>query len=246
MPMVQETDARIAHYPVPEATKRVFHMKLGKIVGSHSHIIYDIQVYGPQDVESVPSPAAYTFGCFVRIALPTTEKTSDTASATKYVVGVIYDSAVRKEPLRRTDQHHPNESNTSMFTPDMTHVQAPLLSFIALGTMEPQDQCREEQTTYTVTHGIPSFSLNLGCELETMTDDEVRLFHYFLDARAQQTEPTLNIGYVPHLLAHPHPLLSHVILRLYQQLVRLFPQHHPALLLMKHNLDWQLTIASGW
>jgi hypothetical protein len=93
-------------------------------------------------------------------------------------------------------------------------------------------------------HGVPLLSLELGSEIETMTDEEVCAFHFFSDEGngSDDQQPYLHMGYLPHIIAQRSSLLPMVTLRIIDQLERLFPQHLSLLSIVKRNFAWRLKV----
>ena len=101
-----------------------------------------------------------------------------------------------------------------------------------------------EQSILSTMHGVPPLSLELGSEIETMTDDEVRSFHYFSDTSGgpDSQNPYLHMGYLPHIISQRNSLLPMVTLRIIDQLERLFSQNLALLSIVKRNFAWRLKV----
>jgi hypothetical protein len=92
-------------------------------------------------------------------------------------------------------------------------------------------------------HGVPLLALELGSEIETMTDEEVRAFHFFSEPTGtQNAQPYLHLGYLPHIVAQRNSLLPLVTLRIIDQLENLFPQDLSKLSIVKRNIAWRLKV----
>jgi hypothetical protein len=94
----------------------------------------------------------------------------------------------------------------------------------------------------SIMHGVPLLSLELGSEIETMTDEEVRAFHFFGDVEAKDKGEYLHMGYLPHIIAQRNSLLPMVTLRIIDQLEQLFPQNLSLLSIVKRNFAWRLKV----
>lgn len=227
-------------------------MFIGKIVKSDSHINYVCQIYGPREVEVEPSSADYAFGRFVRIAIrsgqPENTASLDYALGMSqepitYAVGVIYDTILLNPAFGSLGPRLSNETQVELFSPDYISEKAVLIYIMILGMMEQRQNPGAETAILSTMHGVPLLSLELGSEIETMTDEEVRAFHYFSDpAEPDSQTPYLHMGYVPHIIAQRNSLLPMVTLRIIDQLERLFPQNLALLSIVKRNFAWRLKV----
>ena len=242
-------------------------MEIGKIVKSYSHINYVCHIYGPREVEQEPAPADYAFGRFVRIALRS-EKGEDhdarimaalgkSTEPQTYAVGVIYDTILVNPEFGSLGPRLSNETQVELFSPDYISERAILIYIMVLGMIEQRVIPAGRPEILSVMHGIPLPSLELGSDVEIMTDEEVRAFHYFSD-RAQEAHngqgaqpeldgkqpppPYLHMGYIPHIIAQPNSLLPMVTLRIIEQLELLFPENLKVLSIVKRNFAWRLKV----
>lgn len=226
---------------------------LGKIVKSDSHINYVCQIYGPREVEIQPAPADYAFGRFVRISIRSgqvddPEIALDRALGIRndpvtYAVGVIYDTILVNPAFGSLGPRLSNETQVELFSPDYISEKAVMIYVMVLGTMELRPQGDDE--TLATMHGVPLFSLELGSEIEIMTDDEVRAFHFFSDGvvgPGAEQKPYLHMGYLPHIIAQRSSLLPMVTLRIIDQLEQLFPRNVALLSIVKRNFAWRLKV----
>jgi hypothetical protein len=228
-------------------------MFIGKIVKSDSHINYVCQIYGPREVEVEPVPADYAFGRFVRIAIRSgqpddSENTLDymlgiNQEPVTYAVGVIYDTILLNPAFGALGPRLSNETQVELFSPDYIAEKAVLIYIMVLGSMEVQRTAEGDIQVLSAMHGVPLLSLELGSEIETMTDDEVRTFHFFSDSgEPDRSAPYLHMGYIPHIIAQRSSLLPMVTLRIIDQLERLFPQNLSLLSIVKRNFAWRLKV----
>ena len=228
-------------------------MFIGKIVKSDSHINYVCQIYGPREVEVEPGPPDYAFGRFVRIAvrssqLDNPDTTLDLAlgisqEPVTYAIGVIYDTILLNPAFGSLGPRLSNETQVELFSPDYISEKAVLIYVMVLGMMELRPSPSESPGVLSTMHGVPLLSLELGSEIETMTDEEVRAFHFFTDAAGSDTQtPYLHMGYLPHIIAQRNSLLPMVTLRIIDQLERLFPQNLSLLSIVKRNFAWRLKV----
>jgi hypothetical protein len=228
-------------------------MFIGKIVKSDSHINYVCQIYGPREVEVEPGPPDYAFGRFVRIAVRSSQlddpdTTLDLAlgisqEPVTYAIGVIYDTILLNPAFGSLGPRLSNETQVELFSPDYISEKAVLIYVMVLGMMELLPSPSGSPGILSTMHGVPLLSLELGSEIETMTDEEVCAFHFFTDAAGQDTQtPYLHMGYLPHIIAQRNSLLPMVTLRIIDQLERLFPQNLSLLSIVKRNFAWRLKV----
>jgi hypothetical protein len=231
-------------------------MFIGKIVKSDSHINYVCQIYGPREVEVEPGPPDYAFGRFVRIAVRSNQYdnpniTLDLAlgisqEPVTYAVGVIYDTILLNPAFGSLGPRLSNETQVELFSPDYISEKAVLIYVMVLGMMELSPSASDSSSAISTMHGVPLLSLELGSEIETMTDEEVRAFHFFTDATGSAGSdtqmPYLHMGYLPHIIAQRNSLLPMVTLRIIDQLERLFPQNLSLLSIVKRNFAWRLKV----
>src|SRR6266567_6083392 len=167
-------------------------MFIGKIVKSDSHINYVCQIYGPREVEVEPGPADYAFGRFVRVAIRSSNADApDTRVVERalgksqepitYAVGVIYDTILLNPAFGSLGPRLSNETQVELFSPDYISEKAVLIYVMVLGMMEQRPVTSNQLEILSVMHGVPLLSLELGSEIETMTDEEVRAFHFFMN-----------------------------------------------------------------
>ncbi len=227
-------------------------MFIGKIVKSDSHINYVCQIYGPREVEIEPSPADYAFGRFVRIAVRS-EQSDDPHSELDlalgisleprtYAVGVIYDTILLNPAFGSLGPRLSNETQVELFSPDYISEKAVLIYVMVLGMIEQRMTPDGASEVLSTMHGVPLLSLELGSEIETMTDSEVRAFHVFSNPRRPAEEAYLHMGYLPHIIAQRNSLLPMVTLQIIDQLERLFPQNLSLLSIVKRNFAWRLKV----
>ena len=230
-------------------------MIIGKIVASESHISYVGQIFGPGEVEAPPASCDYAFGRFVCCPIhhgnpPGTVSSADAAPApgspervSTSVIGVIYDTRLLNPAFGTLGPRLSTEAQTTLFTPDYIAETTVLVSVITLGIMElclePNPVSRPD--VVSITQGIPAPALGLGSLLETMSDEDVRAFHYF----GQPGEaPRLHLEYLPHVIAQRHSLLGLLALNIIDQLERLFADQATILSIIKRNFAWRLKIES--
>src|SRR5712691_2585986 len=153
-------------------------MYIGKIVKSDSHINYVCQIYGPREVEVEPSPADYAFGRFVRVAV----RSGLNDDPTKLAFGSL-------------GPRLSNETQVELFSPDYISEKAILIYVMVLGMVEQRTSAQGKAEILSIMHGVPLLSLELGSEIEIMSDEEVRAFHFFSDPeRLENQAEYLHMG----------------------------------------------------
>ena len=213
-------------------------MYIGKIVTSESHINYVCQIYGPREAEYEPTPADYAFGRFVRVAIRSEQAGSgfgdenlvDRAlgidySPKTYAIGVIYNTILLNPAFGSVGPRLSNETQVELFSPDYISEKAVLIHIMVLGMLEQRQTPGGEMEVLAVEHGVPPLSLELGSEIDILSDSDVRTFHHFSDTPGEA--PYLHMGYVPHIIAQRNSLLPMVTLRIIDQLERLFGFRRP-------------------
>ena len=226
-------------------------MIIGKIVKSDSHINYVCQIFGPREVNVVPTPADYAFGRFVRIAIRSGESEDRDAfllgrqqGPVTYAVGIIYDTILVNPQFGALGPRLSNETQVELFSPDYISEKAVLIYIMTLGMMELQKLPSGSVEVLSVMQGVPLLSVELGSEIETMTDEEVRSFHHYTDPPGgpQTATPYLHMGYIPHIINQRSGLLPMVALRIIDQLEKLFPENLALLSIVKRNFAWRLKV----
>ncbi|HLZ63305.1 MAG TPA: hypothetical protein VKR06_40750 [Ktedonosporobacter sp.] len=230
-------------------------MFIGKIVKSDSHINYVCQIYGPREMEVVPGPADYAFGRMVRVAVRSSQGDDpDTAlgvmlgrsqEPVTYAIGVIYDTILLNPAFGSLGPRLSNETQVELFSPDYISEKAVLIYVMVLGMMELRQSAGAAMEVLSTMHGVPLLSLELGSEIETMTDEEVRAFHFFSDPAPTGPDSQnayLHMGYLPHIIAQRSSLLPMVTLGIIDQLERLFPENLAVLSIVKRNFAWRLKV----
>ena len=230
-------------------------MNIGKIVKSDSHINYVCQIHGPLEFDQQPDPADYAFGRFVRIAIRSEQSDDHDVSlqltpgkrseSQKHAVGVIYDTILVNPAFGSLGPRLSSETQVELFSPDYISEKAVIIYVMVLGMIEQRLMPGGEREILSVMHGVPLLSLELGSVVETMTDDEVCVFHYFSDPEPTTKGQYLHMGYLPHIIAQRSSLLPMVTLRIIDQLERLFPQNLALLSIVKRNFAWRLKVETA-
>lgn len=195
-------------------------MRIGKLVKSNSHTDYVCQVYGRGEVELFPPPADYAFGTFVRI--PLDETASD-------LVGLVYDTVLLNPDFGNLGPRLSPAPDLAIFSPDYLAEKVTLVGITAIGTLTPDG---------TATHGVPSLAAQIDALVERMGDKMIRMFHH----PASSNPAGVHLGYAPLLLALGSPLARHLLLRVVDRLIALFPGQEAHLSVLRGELAWQTVI----
>ena len=235
-------------------------MIIGKIVKSDSHISYVCQINGPYDASERPRPEDYAFGRFVRVAIRSKvedEEAEDEAisdnqgqqRSTMYAVGVIYDTLLVNPAYGTLGPRLSSEAQVELFSPDYISEKAILIYVMILGVIEQIEQIEASTLSLqpsAIMQGVPPLALELDSKVETMSDEDVALFHFFADPVNSSVQgdrqPYLHMGYLPHVISQRNSLLPMVALRIIDQLERLFPQNLALLSIVKRNFSWRLKV----
>ncbi len=160
-----------------------------------------------------------------------------------YAVGVIYDTILLNPAFGSLGPRLSNETQVELFSPDYISEKAILIYVMVLGMVEQRTPAQGKAEILSIMHGVPLLSLELGSEIEIMSDEEVRAFHFFSDPeRLDNQAEYLHMGYLPHIIGQRNSLLPMVTLRIIDQLERLFPQNISLLSIVKRNFAWRLKV----
>jgi hypothetical protein len=159
---------------------------------------------------------------------------------------VIYDTILQNPEFGLLGPRLSNETQVELFSPDYIAEKAVLVYVMVLGMMEERRTAERTLEVLSVMHGVPLLALELGSEIEVMTDEAVRAFHFFRDINGPDPQnPYLHMGYLPHIIAQRNSLLPMVTLRIIDQLEHLFPQNLALLSIVKRNFAWRLKVETA-
>lgn len=159
-----------------------------------------------------------------------------------FLVGVIYNTLLVNPDFSSFGSRiASSEFQAEIFSPDYYSEKAVLVHLIALGMGEMRNS-NGAREFIPLMQGVPPLAAKLGGEVETMGDDEIRAFHFFSDSTHPESVPYLHLGYLPHIIAQQNSLLPLAILRIIDQLERLFPQNLTLLSILKRNFAWRLKV----
>ena len=170
----------------------------------------------PGEVPDPPEAAQYAFGTLVGIAM---------ADVDSELVGVVFDTILYNPDFGSAGPRIRPQIESDKLTPDRYADTATLVGIIALGMLG-----RDE----TALHGVASTSPYIGASVRVLDESEIKAFHL--------PEGRFTAGYIPHLLAHGHPLIGQLLLSLSDRLAALFPDESVPLSVIRNNLAWQLKV----
>ncbi len=191
-------------------------LEIGTIVKSNSHVEFVCQVLAEGEVDDPPAAARYAFGTLVAV---------DMEDAASELVGVVFDTILFNPDFGSAGPRIRPQIESDRLTPDRYADTATLVGIIALGMLDRDN---------TVVHGVTSTSPFIGARVRALRENEITNFHK-LNGR-------FTVGYVPHLLAHGHPLIEQLLLSLSDRLAGLFPEESAALSVIRSNLAWKLKV----
>lgn len=196
-------------------------MLIAKITKSNSHVDYFARVLDSLETSANLSPADYQFGQFVKIAVGQTE-----------VIGVIYNSQLINPEYGNYGPRLSTPADLNVvFSPDYLNEQGVLISILLLGWKDANGNYQD----------VPRVVLPINSHVETMSDAEVRAFHY--DGRG--ADGALQAHYYSHVTIHAKQFAFQLLSAIVDQLDRLADERDRARLnVLRRTLTWQRTIGS--
>ena len=191
-------------------------MLIAKITRSNSHVDYFARVLDSLETSVTLSPADFQFGQFVKIDVGEEE-----------VIGVIYNSQLINPDYGNYGPRlsTPAKLNT-VFSPDYLNEQGILISILLLGWRDG-DGSRQD---------TPRVVLPINSHVETMSDDEVRAFHYGGNGGLQA-------HYYSHVMTHAGLFAFQLLSAIVDQLERLADDPDRARLdVLRKTMAWRQTI----
>jgi hypothetical protein len=191
-------------------------MLIAKITRSNSHVDYFARVLDSLETSASLSPADFQFGQFVKIKVGEDE-----------VIGVIYNSQLINPEYGNYGPRlsSPAKLNT-VFSPDYLNEQGILISILLLGWRNG-DESRQD---------TPRVVLPINSHVETISDDEVRAFHYGGSGVVQA-------HYYSHVMTHAGLFAFQLLSAIVDQLERLVDDQDRARLdVLRKTLAWRQTI----
>ena len=191
-------------------------MQIGKVVKSNSHVDYVCQVDNPGEFDDCPTHEDYAFGTFVRV---------DLSNHSGYLVGLIYSTILMNPEFGNLGPRLSPAADLEVFSPDYLREQATLVGIAAVGQVSSTGQVHQ---------GVPLLAAIVNAGVETLSSNEVRLFH--------QSSDGLSLAYAPLLLAEGDRLIPHLLLNVVSRLGDLFPGQEQQLAVLRGNLAWKAAV----
>jgi len=180
---------------------------------------------------------------------------SGDGNTSAWAIGLIYDTILLNPAFGALGPRLSNDDQVTLFSPDYITERAVLVSILLLGVMigsgadaiGAPDALTASNGVGAVSHGVPPLAPDLGAVVSTVTESELRAFHYFADPSpsGMATPPYLHMGYLSHAIAQDNPLLPMAILRTIERLERLFPANAALLSIVKRNFAWRLKVVTA-
>jgi len=170
-----------------------------------------------------------------------------------WAIGLIYDTILLNPAFGALGPRLSNDDQVTLFSPDYLTERAVLVSILLLGVMAgvgadvdgAPDATDTVGSVRAVSHGVPPLAPDLGAVVSTVTESELRAFHFFADPGAGAPQPYLHMGYLPLAIAQDNPLLPMAILRTIERLERIFPENAALLSIVKRNFAWRLKVVTA-
>jgi hypothetical protein len=110
-------------------------------------------------------------------------------------------------------------------SPDYLREQATLVSILAVGQVTRDGE---------IYQGVPLLAAAVNAAVETMSPGEIRHFH--------APSGRLSLAYMPRLLAEKDVIAPHLLLKVVEQLIALFPDQKRQLAVLRGNLAWKAVV----
>jgi hypothetical protein len=194
-------------------------MLIAKITKSNSHVDYFARVLDSLETSINLSPGDFQFGQFVKIKVGDEE-----------VIGVIYNSQLINPEYGNFGPRLSTPAKlNAVFSPDYLNEQGILISILLLG-WKSGDESRQD---------TPRVVLQINSHVETMSDDEVRAFHY----GGRDGGGSLQAHYYSHVMTHAGLFAFQLLSAIADQLERLVDDRDRARLdVLRKTLSWRQTI----
>ncbi len=196
--------------------------KIGKVIGSNSHIDYTCEIYRKRDKDNPPTPADHSFGQFVYI-----EKEIDGKNI--HLIGVIYDSQILDPDQGRTGPKLAEPHEQELFHPSYIEEKMTLAGIALLGYCEVDDDefCSNE-------HCVPPWTIEIDDIVRTLSDKDFLKFH--------EVDGEINLGYYQNLMELAGPFGTDLLSKIIDQLKDMKPDEEKTLEVIQKNIEFSKRI----
>lgn len=193
--------------------------KIGKIVGSNSHIDYTCEVYREKDREDPPSPSDYRFGEFVYI-----EKEIDGRNLE--LIGVIYDSKIVDPDQGRSGPRLAEPEEQELFHPSYVEEKMTLTGIALLG------YCELDGGEYgSIEHCVPPWTLEVDDIVKKLPEESMLEFH--------GGDGNIQLGYYQNLMGVAESFGRDLLSNIIDQLKEMKPEEKKTLDVLQKNLEFK-------
>jgi hypothetical protein len=193
-------------------------MEIGRVVASNDHADYVVQVYGPAEIPTPPTPLDRAFGQFVEIPVDDRDR----------LIGVIYTTQLLNPEYGTLGPRLSTPRELPVFTPDYLAETATLVGVAVVGSAHhATGRVDYDQRT-------PRLAANVDAEVTILTDDQLRAFH--------EVDGHLRLEYFPRLLARPFPALPDLLCGIVERLIADFPAERRRLEVARQNIRWRAAV----
>lgn len=193
-------------------------MEIGRVVGSHDHADYVVQVYGPAEIPKPPAALDHAFAEFVEIPVDEHEA----------LIGLIYTTQLMNPEFGALGPRLSTPRELPVFSPDYLAETATLVGVAIVGSATTLgDRISYDQRT-------PRLAASVDAPVHLLSDDQVIAFHH--------DDGHLHLSYFPRLLARPFPTLPDLLCDVIDRLVASFPVERRRLEVARQNIRWRATV----
>ncbi|MFB6162479.1 MAG: hypothetical protein ABEJ86_03435 [Halococcoides sp.] len=201
-------------------------VRIGRIVSSHSHLDYVVEVFGDRDCEHPPEPHEREFGQPVYVD-------TDIDGTRRAVVGVIYDTQLVDPDQGRTGPRLSGDDQPQ-FTPAYVEERTTLAGVAMLGTARLTD----DGTIAEPSHRMPRWTMAVDDTVYRCPDAMTAAFH--------RVEDEVRLAYVDRLLDVAGDLGAEVVLAVIDRLRGLVDdQSRRVLDVVEEQVAWQASERRG-
>lgn len=196
--------------------------KLGKIVGSNSHIDYVCEIYNKGMREEPPDPTDYEFGQFVYIK-------KEIEDLVRCFIGVIYDTEIVDPDQGRIGPRLSQPEEQNVFQPSYVDEKQVIASIALLGHV-----ILEDEKIVETDHSIPRWTLEVDDVVRKLSDDAMVRFH--------EIDEEIKLEYYQRLVDVAEGFAEDILSQILGQLEKEKPEEANVLNVIQKNLRWQTKI----